>query len=196
MSATEPIRKKKDLKKLIEYFEEKGQIRNYVMVVVGFATGLRITDELNLTWGDVYDFDNDRFRTHIDLTEQKTKKTKQIKINYFARKALQKLLELRKKQETAAAHNYIFSNGRENENHISRVHAWRLITNAVKALALPGHIACHSLRKTLGYYAWKYEHVPEIVIMGLYNHCSYEVTKRYLGIIQDDYDAVYDAMVL
>ncbi|MBQ6504053.1 MAG: tyrosine-type recombinase/integrase [Flexilinea sp.] len=196
MCVTEPIRDKKDMKKLAGYFEKKGQIRNFAMVVVGFATGLRITDELNLTWGDVYDFENDRFRTHIDLTERKTKKTKQVKINYFAREALRKLLELRKKQGTAAAHNYIFSNGRGNENHISRVQAWRLITNAVKALAIPGNIACHSLRKTLGYYAWKYEHIPGIVIMGLYNHSSFDVTKRYLGIIQDDYDAVYDAMVL
>ena len=184
------------MKKLAGYFEEKGQVRNFVMVVIGFATGLRITDELNLKWDDVYDFEHDRFRTHIDLTERKTKKPKQAKINRSAREALQKLLDLLRKRGTVAADSYIFSNGRENENHISRVHAWRLITNAVKALAIPGHIACHSLRKTLGYYAWKYEHASEIVIMGIYNHSSFEVTKRYLGIVQDDYDAVYDAMVI
>ena len=84
MCTTEPIRKKKDLKKLAEYFEKKGQVRNYAMVVVGYATGLRISDQLNLTWDDVYDFEQERFRTHIDLTERKTKKPKQIKINRYA----------------------------------------------------------------------------------------------------------------
>ena len=184
------------MKKLAGYFEKKGETRNYVMVVIGYATGLRITDELSLKWGDVYDFEQERFRTHIDITEQKTRKPKQVKINRNAMDALQKLFDLRRKQGPVSAQNYIFSNGRQNENHISRVHAWRLITNAAKTLSIPGHIACHSLRKSLGYYAWKYEHVSEVLIMGIYNHSSFEVTKRYLGIIQDDYDAVYDAMVL
>ena len=41
------------------------------------------------------------------------------------------------------------------------------------------------MRKTFGYYAWKYG-TPPAVLMDIYNHSSYEITKRYLGIKQDD----------
>jgi integrase len=65
----------------------------------------------------------------------------------------------------------------------------------VKALALIGKISCHSLRKTFGYHAWK-SGVASVLLMDIYNHCSFEITRRYLGISQDDRDAVYLKLVL
>ena len=41
-----------------------------------------------------------------------------------------------------------------------------------------------------GYYAWKCG-TPPAVLMDIYNHSSYEITKRYLGIKQDDKDSVF-----
>ena len=52
------------------------------------------------------------------------------------------------------------------------------------------------MRKTFGYYAWKYLKKSAAVIMDIYNHSSFAVTKRYLGITQDDLDELYDEMVL
>ena len=197
MCTTEPIRDKKQMKKLVKYFEDNGQTRNCAMVTLGFATGLRITDELNLTWGDVYDFGNKCFRTHFEINEHKTGKPKQVKINRSVKDVLKKLLkEITQRKGSVSADDYIFSNGRARENHISRVQAWRIIKKAVKALAIRGNIACHSLRKTFGYYAWKYLKKSAALIMDVYNHSSFEVTKRYLGITQDDLDELYDAMVL
>ena len=76
MAATEPIRDKKHLHAMANYFLQRGQLRNYVLFALGVYTALRISDLLKLRWDDVYDEKADTFQTHITLTEQKTGKIK------------------------------------------------------------------------------------------------------------------------
>ena len=75
-----------------------------------------------------------------------------------------------------------------------RAHAYRIIRTAGKSISLPGRISCHSLRKTFGYHAWKKGTSPA-VLMEIFNHSSLAVTRRYLGICQDDLNVVYMSMV-
>jgi site-specific recombinase XerD len=75
-------------------------------------------------------------------------------------------------------------------NAISRVQAYRIIRGAGCAVGLVERVSCHSLRKTFGYHAWK-SGVSPVVIMDIYNHSSFDVTRRYLGVCKDDRDAVY-----
>ena len=73
---------------------------------------------------------------------------------------------------------------------ISRVQAWRIISRAADACELPGVISPHSLRKTFGYQAW-HKGIQPLMLMEIYNHSSFAITKRYLGIQQDDRDEVF-----
>ncbi len=189
MAATEPIRNKKEFEALAKYFLDKGQLRNYVLVVMGAYTALRISDLLRLKWVDVYDEQRGEFRTHITVTEQKTHKTKTIALNKRLLAALQ-MFFLQRQGE------FLFTSRRNKEKAISRVQAWRIISGAVAELGLKGKIACHSLRKTWGYHAWTSGEVSPVVIMEIYNHSNYEVTKRYLGVSQDDLDRAYLEMDL
>jgi len=156
--------------------------------VTGVCTALRISDLLRLTWEDVYDEERGTFRTHLTIIERKTGKQRIIALNHQAIKALK--LCLPHKRE-----GYIFASNRKNGRAISRIQAWRIIRAAVDAIGLIGRISCHSLRKTMGYFAWKRGVLP-IMLMELYNHTNFETTRRYLGIAQDDIDKVYLSMAL
>ncbi|MBQ3668708.1 MAG: tyrosine-type recombinase/integrase [Clostridia bacterium] len=189
MATTQPIRNREDLKRLAEYFLNKGEKRNYVLVVLASSTALRIGDLLKLKWTDVYDEKTNMVKTHIVLSEQKTGKPKAIAINEAATSALNRYYQSR-------SGDYIFDNGRGEQKPIGRQQAWRIITAASEKIGLKGQISCHSLRKTWGYHAWSCFRVSPVVIMQIYNHSSFEITKRYLGITQDEMDRAYRSVEL
>jgi len=188
MSGAEPIRDRRKLMEFASYYKNKGQYRNYTLIVVGAHTAFRISDLLSLTWNDVYDEATESFYFHVELIEKKTGKTKTIALNAQVISALRLLLPLRRS-------TYIFANNRKDARPISRVQAWRIIRAAATAIGLGGRIACHSLRKTFGYFAWKAGALP-VLLMEIFNHTSFETTRRYLGITQDDLDQVYLSMRL
>ena len=113
-------------------------------------------------------------------------KTAKVYINRQIRSAIALYLKNSKKSI------YLFDNGMD--GHISRVQAHRIIHSAGVMLGM-GDLSCHSLRKTFGYHAWK-SGVPPALLMEIYNHSSYNVTKRYLGIAQEDKDKVFNNVVL
>lgn len=186
MAATEPIRNKKHVRQLYDYYRNRGQLRNYLLIVMGVHTALRISDLLRLTWDDVYDFKAGRIKPHIHVVERKTGKQKDIAIS----KEVIHSLELCAAAGRQGTGRFLFESNRKNHTPISRIQAYRLIRAAASAIDALVRISCHSLRKTFGYHAWK-SGVPVAVLMDIYNHSSLEVTRRYLGVSQDDRDKVY-----
>ena len=85
---------------------------------------------------------------------------------------------------------------RKGENQpLTRFSVYSIIKKASQVLGFEDNISCHSLRKTFGYQAWK-QGVQPALLMSIYNHSSYEITKRYLGISQDERDEVFRNIML
>ncbi|MCM1188325.1 MAG: tyrosine-type recombinase/integrase [bacterium] len=193
MNVAQPIKNDKDLERFKNYYLlEHPNPRNQLLMILGLNTALRISDILSLKWKYVYCPEEQGWRQHIFLQEQKTGKTSEIYINENARQALEAYyLFLREQTGTDPEQEQYLFIGRGQENRpITRVQAFRLIKNAAKSCRIPGVISCHSLRKTFGYYAWK-QGIEPVLLMNIYNHSSFQNTKRYLGIEQDDRDQVF-----
>ncbi len=192
MGTTEPIREERALKEFRDYYKNvKPHTRNYCLIILGLNTALRISDLLHLKWKDVYYVELGKFRSHINLTEQKTKKRKTICINDKAEEALTIL----KGEDKPIAEHYLFTKSTTREKPLSRSQAYRIITEAAHKTLFSEHISCHSLRKTFGYHAWK-QGIQPALLMEIFNHSSYKITKRYLGINQDEQDKIYRAIQL
>jgi len=192
MNTAQPVRKEEDLNRFKEYYRVKcPNKRNYLLLITGLNTALRISDMLKLQWKDVYDFEKGRYREHLSLTEQKTEKSSLVLINHNVREALEEYKRyLEDKGRTVKAGDFLFENSREKEHPISRVQAFRIIKKVADACQLDGVISCHSLRKTFGYHAWQ-QGIKPALLMNIYNHSSFQITVRYLGIEQDDRDSIF-----
>lgn len=187
MSTTKPIRDKEKLLKFRNYYRtEKVNPRNYALIVLGLNSALRISDLLSLRWNDLYQ--NGRYVEHIDIIEQKTGKENTLFLNSSSQEALE---FYRQSLSRFDSRNYIFTGQKSPQKNLSRHQAFRIIRRAAEGSGLENqHISCHSLRKTFGYHAWK-DGIPPALLMSIYNHSSYEITKRYLGIDQSERDKVY-----
>ena len=190
MSTTQPIRDKESLQKFKNFYKtQKPNPRNYAIIVLGLNTALRISDILKLTSEMVYD--HNKVREHIVVKEQKTGKINRILLNREVRKALNLYRHFLVKSAAYKAGNpYLFPSPYVSQRPLSRYQVYRMIRNAAESVEIQEKVSCHSLRKTFGYRAWKQGADP-IVIMLIYNHSSFEITKRYLCIEQDDKDAVF-----
>lgn len=192
MAKTQPLKELEQINALKDYFYQRGEFRNYALIVIGLNTSLRISDILTLRWRDVYNFCTNTYRQHITVLEKKTQKQNIVAINA----AIIEVLELLRKYETETGpENYLFVSRKGENKPITRNYAFTLIKNASNSLGFEDNISCHSLRKTFGYQAWK-QGVQPALLMSIYNHSSYEITKRYLGITQDERDEVFMKVLL
>ena len=94
MKLTQPIRNVVELDKIKKYYcDIKPNKRNYLLIVCGLNTALRISDILKLRWKDVYNESLLSFKSHIDVKEKKTGKKTTIFINDNLKEALASYLK-------------------------------------------------------------------------------------------------------
>ncbi|MDS1005244.1 site-specific integrase [Clostridium sporogenes] len=185
MNNVEPIRDKNKIQDVKLYLKGKN-LRSYTMFIVGINVALRITDLLSLKWSDVLKENKKTFKD-IEIYEGKTNKHRKIKLNKSASKALKDLIE---SLPYINMNDFIFKS-REGENKpITRQQALNILKEAAKSVRVEENIGTHSLRKTWGYHAWKAGFNPAIIMETL-NHSNLAMTKRYLGIRQDDVNELY-----
>lgn len=148
------------------------------LVVFGINAGLRISDILKLKFEDL---ENDS----ISLVESKTNKKRVIRLNDNIKNAFEVL-----KNRTDVRTGYIFTSNQSTVITIQYVNRKLKEMFGTKNIA----ISSHSLRKTFGRQVWSNNNETDkalLYLSELFNHSSPAITKRYLGIRQEELDDIY-----
>lgn len=196
MEVVEPIRKKTDLESMKRALRKRS-LRDHALFVLGINSGLRISDLLKLRVHDVLVPGKRRpqITDRIRLREKKTGKTKDFPLNVPARSALGEYI-----RDTAADPDGPLFPSRKKDNDcrpqpISSVHAWKILSETAAEVGIAEKIGTHSMRKTFGYWAYK-KGVDISHLQKLLNHASQAETLRYIGILRDDLDQIYQRVNL
>ena len=184
MEFVQPIRERKQIEKM-KKFLRTNSMRDYCLFIMGINSGLRISDLLKLTVGDVLD-QHHNVHDRITLREKKTNKSKDFPLSDTTKRAL---LEYMATRTDCSLDEALFPS-RKGGTPISRQHAWRIINDAARYAGIKDKVGTHTLRKTFGYHAFQ-SGVDVTRIQKLLNHSSPAVTLAYIGVTQEELDDVY-----
>ena len=149
-------------------------------VIIAINTGLRISDLLPLRFQDMQG-------ENLQLVEKKTRKKRQIKINRSVRNALNSF--------DANQNDYLFVSQKGSTYRPQSLN--RILKGIFKKESKTLNISTHSLRKSFGRQV--YERFGETekaltTLSELFNHSSQGITRKYLGIRQEELNDIYDGL--
>lgn len=176
IKVVEPIRDKTDIKKIIEWFYRNKKRKYAVLFTLGIYSGLRISDLLKLKVKDVF------CKNTITMREQKTGKYKLFPL----KNELQTLLN-----DFCAGcglDEWLFTGKRKRK--LDRSQVYRFLNQACAELGISVNVGTHTMRKTFGYHHYKQFHDIGL-LQTIFNHYSPNVTRRYIGITQDEINESY-----
>jgi integrase len=178
-------------KSLIGKLERDGEYKFCLLITIGVFTGLRISDLLKLRFNQ---FENSDILT---IQEQKTRKTRRIKINAD----LQQIVErVKGRMVVTDTNQYIFVN-KYGTKPIDKSYVNVKLKELLKQydIVLEGNASSHLFRKTLGNRVLRinnYSNESVILLMELFGHSSPAITKKYLGLREREIHNVYDSLRL
>ncbi|OHR74757.1 site-specific integrase [Bacillus sp. UMB0893] len=180
-NTVEPIRDRDKISEMKEVLLHQSY-RNYFLFVFGINSGLRISDIISLRVLDV------RYLDYLKVREKKTKKIRKIKMTLVLKTEIEKYIK------NMADSDYLFPS-RKGDQPISRVQAWKIITDAAKEVGITDSIGTHTLRKTFGYHFYQ-KTKDAAMLQKIFGHSSPSITLKYIGISDDMIDRALDDFAL
>jgi integrase len=178
-----------DFISLITRLEKDENYKFCLLISIGVFTGLRISDLLSLTYSDL--LSNETFT----LREMKTKKQRSIKVNKDLKEIVSRIVS---KSNITNLNQIIFIN-KYGTKSIDKSYVNVKLKELVKKyrIKLDGNVSTHTFRKTLGRRVMEvnnYSNESLVLLMELFGHSSMSITKRYLGIREQEIHNVYDSL--
>lgn len=174
--------------KLIRLLYKDANYKMSLLIGVGCFWGLRISDILSLRWKDILNVDE------FSIIEHKTGKQRTIRINSQLKRHI---TDCYKQINPIGVNAPVLVSQKGTTYTIQRIN---IILKEIKAqykLSIK-NFSCHSLRKTFGRQVYNQNsdnaELALVKLMELFNHSNVAITKRYLGLRQEELLHTYDCL--
>ena len=173
---------------LIRKLASDGNWKMSLLIAIGCFTGLRISDILAIRWEQLLSSDK------LTIIEQKTQKTRSIKLNPQLRQHINDCYD---HTSPVIVHAPILVSQKGTVFTIQRINSILKEIKAKYHLHID-NFSSHSLRKSFGRKVLEMNRdnaeLAIVKLMELFNHSSVSITKRYLGLRQQELMSVYDGL--
>lgn len=173
---------------LIRKLVKDGNYKMSLLIALGCFTGLRISDILALRWKQILHV------SEFTITEKKTGKQRTLRLNPQLQRHIVECYEQINPIGTSAP---ILVSQKGTIFTIQRINV--MLKDIKRRYHLRvGNFSCHSLRKTFGRQVYTMSgesaELALVKLMELFNHSSVSITKRYLGLRQEEVLQTYDIL--
>jgi integrase len=189
----QPLESYDQIARLFKYLKQQKRYRDYALIVTGLATGLRISDLVRLTFGDLFkDISQREFKQSIDIQQQKTGKSTVTPYDEMVITPIIMIAVTTYLNSTTWMHepsDALFAS-REGAatNAMSESQGWRIVKGAIADAGIPVKAGSHTLRKTFLNIANAMGHSSKVSmnngsvlsdVMVLAGHSKISTTLRY-----------------
>lgn len=168
----QPLRKLSEIEDMKQSLRKWCNERDYFLFLFGINTGLRVSDILQLKVADIKNKD------HVIILEGKTDKKRFVHI-----KSIQTDINAYIK---GMDDNDCLFPSRKGGKPITEIQAYRSLVKAGEMVDLM-HIGTHTMRKTFGFHHYK-KNKDVATLQEIFNHSAPSITRRYIGITQEEID--------
>lgn len=173
---------------LIRKLAKDGNYKMSLLIALGCFTGLRISDILALRWKQILHV------SEFTITEKKTGKQRTLRLNPQLQRHIAECYEQINPIGTSAP---VLVSQKGTVFTIQRINVMLKEIKRRYHLRV-GNFSCHSLRKTFGRQVYTMSgdsaELALVKLMELFNHSSIAITKRYLGLRQEEILETYDVL--
>jgi integrase len=166
-------------------------LRDKALFILGLRTGFRISELLSIKVSDVYRYGKIVERVTVKRKNMKKKiESRTVVLHEQVRSILLQLIS----ESRLAASDYLFKSLTGTNKPISRIQAWRILTNVFELNCLEGKLGSHCMRKTFAKKSYELSNKDLVKTRELLGQKNINSTVSYLSFEQSEIDDIIRRM--